>query len=241
VAGNDVFLWSVPSDANSADVRLRDPTAGSSGTPTAYTLAGDAGSYTVAGNAATFRVSRALAGAAGAYTVDGTDGVFTYTPGSSPTAYSLAGDAGAYVVTGFAGTFNHTTTAETVQPAGRRSGDKTLAEYEFEWARLREETPPAESTARVKPARVRRSIKREAAQQLYFPADQQHATELVARRDEAIVAEMRARLDLADTQSPAHAELARIAIGIAMRKKAAADAAIEEFDIVCIAAMMEHA
>lgn len=33
----DLYLWSVPSDANTADVRLRDPTAfGSGGFPTQY-------------------------------------------------------------------------------------------------------------------------------------------------------------------------------------------------------------
>lgn len=78
MAGNDVFLYSVPSDTGN-DVRLRDV----NGPPQAinYTLTCDAGAYTYTGNQATLSVARYLVCNAGSYAITGFDAQLNYSPG----------------------------------------------------------------------------------------------------------------------------------------------------------------
>lgn len=60
MAGNDVFLWSVPGDANPNDVRLRDPTTGSgnsiqfNGIPSSESFGSFAASWQVVAGAIQF-------------------------------------------------------------------------------------------------------------------------------------------------------------------------------------------
>lgn len=129
----------------------------------------------------------------------------------------------------------------TLTALGNGAG-KSLAEYEAEWAFKRAQE--AIEKAQGKPAQVRRRIKREVAREVYFktPAEvQAKADTLKAQREIAQLAEMRALLDLAATTSAAQAEIARIGVEMARRKKAEADAAIEEFDVMYIAAILAGA
>lgn len=119
---------------------------------------------------------------------------------------------------------------------------KTLADYEAEWALNRAQE--AIEKAKAAPAQVRRRIKREAAREVYFkpPAEiQAKADTLKAQRELAQLAEMRALLDLAATTSAAQAEIARIAVEMARRKRAEAEAAIEELDVMYVAAILAEA
>lgn len=207
------------------------PVAGS----TAYSLSGAAGSYALTGQAGAFSVARALSGAPGAYTFTGQPGAFSYTS-TGPQAYSLTGEAGAYLLTGFEGTF-----AYSGASTGAGKG-KTLADYETEWALQR--ANEAIDRAQKAPSQERRRIKRQAAREVYFkaPAEiQQQSDQLKARRDIAQIAEIRALLDMAAAQSSAQAEIARVAVDMARKKKREADAAIEEFDVMYVAAVLAEA
>jgi len=104
MAGNDVFLYSVPAGASPTDVRLRDPTTTSG--PVAYNLTGDAGAYALTGQTATFKTGRLLSGATGSYALSGQAATLTYIPGIGSVAYSLSGAKGAYALTGQAAGFN---------------------------------------------------------------------------------------------------------------------------------------
>jgi hypothetical protein len=129
--------------------------------------------------------------------------------------------------------------AVAAQGAGKGS---TLADYEAEWARKR--TQEAVEQTEQAPAQVRRRIRREAAREVYFkpPAEiQAKADTLKAQRELAQLAEMRALLDLAATTSAAQAEIARIAVEMAKRKRAEAEAAIEELDVMYVAAILAEA
>lgn len=65
----DVFLYTVPSDTNPNDVRLRDPT-GVLG-PQAYSLVCSPGSFALTGSSATLKTGRNLPLAAGSFTLTG--------------------------------------------------------------------------------------------------------------------------------------------------------------------------
>ena len=117
MAGNDVYLYSVPSDANSNDVRLRDPTVVVGRID--YSAVLTAGAFTFTGVSITPKVARFAALTAGAFTYTGqsigpvagrvaplTAGVFSLT-GSDLTAtvvakvaYSVTLTAGAFIYTG---------------------------------------------------------------------------------------------------------------------------------------------
>jgi len=118
MAGNDIILWSVPSDPDSDDVRLRDPNAtagGSTYTLTAlggsYSLTGasavisrnrglvaQGGAYTVNGAQAVLSRNRTLTASGGAYTYTGQQATITYTPGAI--GYTLTAQGGSYTYTG---------------------------------------------------------------------------------------------------------------------------------------------
>lgn len=118
----DIYLRSVPSDANLNDVRLYDPTTVSGKVD--YALVCTAGSYSLSGMAATLKVSRTISCAAGAYSYTGgaatltrkvslvcDAGAYTYTgvAASLKVAHSLACAAGAYVYTGNEATLTYAT------------------------------------------------------------------------------------------------------------------------------------
>lgn len=65
----DVFLYTVPSDTNPNDVRLRDPT-GILG-PQAYSLVCSPGSFALTGSSATLQTGRSLSLAAGSFALTG--------------------------------------------------------------------------------------------------------------------------------------------------------------------------
>jgi len=99
----DIFLWTVPSDTNPNDVRLRDPTR--AGTA-AYVLNVDAGSYSITGAPARLLASRQLNAGAGSYAISGkATGLLA--------SRVLAAAPGAYVVTGNAVTFVYTPVGPT--------------------------------------------------------------------------------------------------------------------------------
>jgi hypothetical protein len=252
MAGNDVFLYSVPAGANPNDVRLRDPTAVSGAV--AYSLTGDKGTYTLTGQAATFSVARTLTGAAGTYALtgqaagfkvghvlSGAVGVYalsgqaatlTYTPGAGSVAYNLSGATGVYALTGQAATFGYVSGS-----VGAGKGSKTLAEYEAEWR-----DRPIEEL----PAKVRRLVKRKAAREVYF-ADplpevaQVYVDRLKGQRYQAELAEMRALLDLSAQVSETQADIARAAVQMARKKQAEAAQALEEFDVMYVATILAEA
>ena len=120
-------------------------------------------------------------------------------------------------------------------PAGRSS----LADYEREWEGRRQ----ALEQAKDAPAQVRRRIKRQAAREAYFaPAlpdvAQVYVDRLKAEREAAQVAEFKALLDLAAQTSAVQADIARAAVVMAQRKQAAAAQALEEFDVMYVAAIL---
>ncbi len=133
------------------------------------------------------------------------------------------------------------TAAVAVASTGAGKGS-SLADYEAEWARKRAQE--AVEQAETVPAQARRRIKREAARQVYFkpPAEiQAQADTLRAQREIAQLAEMRALLDLAATTSAAQAEIARIAVEMARKKKAEAQRLMEELDVMYVAAILAEA
>lgn len=93
----DIYLRSVPSDANANDVRLYDPTA-ASGT-TNYTLICSTGVYSYVGNDVVLTVNRNLSCAAGAYTYTGVN------VSSLKLARQLICNPGTYAYTGNSATF----------------------------------------------------------------------------------------------------------------------------------------
>lgn len=119
----------------------------------------------------------------------------------------------------------------------------SLADYEAEWARKRAEQ--ALEAAQDAPAQVRRRIKREAARKIYFDplpdVAQVYVERLKAEKEAAKLAEMRALLDLAAQTSAIQAEIARAAVLMAQRKRAEAERAIEEFDVMYVAAILAEA
>jgi hypothetical protein len=95
-------------------------------------------------------------------------------------------------------------------------------------------------------ARVRRRVRRQAAREVYFAPplpDVAHVyvEHLKAERYEAELAEMRALLDLSYQASAASAEVARAAVQIARKKQADAAQALEEFDVMYVAAILAEA
>jgi stress response protein YsnF len=129
----------------------------------------------------------------------------------------------------------------SVPQVGAGKGGRTLADYEREW-----QSKPIEAL----PAKVRRLVKRQAAREVYFqpPADAQlpdvaraYVDRLKAERYTAELAEMRALLDLASQASAVRAEVARAAIQIARKKQADAAQALEEFDVMYVAAILAEA
>lgn len=101
VAAHDVYLRSVPSDANSHDVRLYDPTlADSGGVAVNYTLACDAGIFAFTGATRLFSVGRRLTADAGAFGFTGSTRLFR-------TGRFLVAAPGSFAFTGAARTFSH--------------------------------------------------------------------------------------------------------------------------------------
>ena len=96
----DVWLRSVPSDADSDDVRLY-PEGADAGGPVNYVLTCDVGAYVYTGQAATLTVARRLALDAGAYNYVGNAAILDYVPGAAgPVNYTLALAAGTYLYVG---------------------------------------------------------------------------------------------------------------------------------------------
>lgn len=135
--------------------------------------------------------------------------------------------------------------AATVAPPVASGAGKgsSLADYEVEWSRKRAEQ--ALEAAQDSPAQVRRRIKREAARKVYFdpPPDvaKVYVDRLKAEKEAAKLAEMRALLDLAAQTSAIQAEIARAAVLMAQKKRAEAERAIEEFDVMYVAAILAEA
>lgn len=196
------------------------------GSGTSHTLTCDAGAYVLAGQAATFSVSRQLALDAGSYGLTGQDAGFQV-------ARLLALDAGAYVLAGQDATFSGAAAVQT----GAGKGSKTLADYEREWL-----NKPIEEL----PAKARRLAKRQAAREVYFAPPlpdvaQVYVERLKAERYEAELAEMRALLDLSSQASAVKADVARAAVQMARKKQADAAQALEEFDVMYVAAILAEA
>lgn len=119
--------------------------------------------------------------------------------------------------------------------AGR--GSKTLADYEREW-----QDKPLDEL----PAKARRIVKRQAAREVYFAPPlpdvaRVYVERLKAERYEAELAEMRALLDLSAQTSAVRGEVARAAVQMARKKQADAAQALEEFDVMYVAAILAEA
>ena len=111
---------------------------------------------------------------------------------------------------------------------------RTLAYYEAQWARR---------GTKDAPAKERRQAKRQAARAVYFPPPlpdvaREYVERLKTEREEAKKAEFQALMDLASKPSEIHADIARAAVLMAQRKQAAAAQALEEFDVMYVAAIL---
>ena len=120
----------------------------------------------------------------------------------------------------------------------------SLADYEAEWALKRAQD--AIEKAQGESSKVRRRVRRQAAREVYFAPPlpdvaQVYVERLKAERYEAELAEMRALLDLSSQASAVKAEVARAAVQMARKKQAAAAQALEEFDVMYVAAILAEA
>jgi hypothetical protein len=165
---------------------------------------------------------------AGAYALSGQDAGFQV-------GRQFALDAGAYVLAGQDASFS----GASVPQVGAGKGGRTLADYEREW-----QNKPIEAL----PAKVRRLVKRQAARDVYFAPPVQlpeiaqvYVDRLKAERYAAELAEMRALLDLSSQASAVRAEVARAAVQMARKKQADAAQALEEFDVMYVAAILAEA
>jgi hypothetical protein len=86
----DIYLWSVPSDANANDVRLRDPTT--TGTVN-YQVDAQAGTYSLTGQALTVSRNRVATVQNGSYTLTGQSATVSRNRVTTPSngVYSLSG------------------------------------------------------------------------------------------------------------------------------------------------------
>lgn len=124
------------------------------------------------------------------------------------------------------------------------AGKGSLADYEAEWALKRAQD--AIEKAQGEPAKVRRRVRRQAAREVYFAPPlpdvaQVYVERLKAERYEAELAEMRALLDLSSQASAVKADVARAAVQMARKKQADAAQALEEFDVMYVAAILAEA
>lgn len=120
------------------------------------------------------------------------------------------------------------------------AGHGTLADAEAEWA-----SRPVQE-AIEQPAKVRRRIKREAARAEYFSdplpdVARAYVDRLQAEKASAVVAEMRALLDLQAQTSTVRADIARAAVVMARKKQAHAAQQLEEFDVMYVATILANA
>jgi hypothetical protein len=163
---------------------------------------------------------------AGAYALSGQAATFSV-------SRTLALDAGSYGLSGQDATFSGAAVVQT----GAGKGSKTLADYEREW-----QDKPLDEL----PAKVRRIVKRQAAREVYFATPLPdvalvYVERLKAERYEAELAEMRALLDLSAQTSAVKAEVAKAAVQMARKKQADAAQALEEFDVMYVAAILAEA
>ena len=124
------------------------------------------------------------------------------------------------------------------------AGKGSLADYEAEWALKRAQD--AIEKAQGEPSKVRRRVRRQAARDVYFAPPLPdvalvYVDRLKAERHEAELAEMRALLDLSSQASAVKAEVARAAVQMAQKKQADAAQALEEFDVMYVAAILAEA
>jgi hypothetical protein len=122
-------------------------------------------------------------------------------------------------------------------PTGAGRGRRTLADYEREWAQK-----PLDEL----PAQERRRVKRQAAREVYMAPPlpdvaQVYVDRLKAEKEAAQLAEFRALLDLQAQTSTVQAEIARAAVQMARKKQAEAAQALEEFDVMYVAAILAEA
>lgn len=124
------------------------------------------------------------------------------------------------------------------------AGKGSLADYEAEWALKRAQD--AIEKAQGESSKVRRRVRRQAAREVYFAPPLPdvalvYVERLKAERYEAELAEMRALLDLSSQASAVKAEVARAAVQMARKKQADAAQALEEFDVMYVAAILAEA
>jgi hypothetical protein len=135
-----------------------------------------------------------------------------------------------------------TLTAVSLNVAAGKGG--SLADYEAEWALKRAQE--AIEKAHGASSQVRRRVRRQAAREVYFAPPlpdvaQVYVERLKAERYEAELAEMRALLDLSAQTSSVKAEVAKAAVQMARKKQADAAQALEEFDVMYVAAILAEA